>query len=100
MVCLICIHSYVLCITACSFMFLPIFSVLRRVILTPKSGKGTGMVEKARELAEKHGWLLCHQFLGTAAQQLLRIFPGGPAEVRNPGECTDPLRHHWAGNPQ
>ena len=40
-------------------------TALRRVILTPKSGKGTGMVEKARELAEKHGWLLCHQFLGT-----------------------------------
>jgi len=33
-----------------------------KVILTPKAGKGTGMVKKAAELAEKHGWFLCHQF--------------------------------------
>lgn len=33
-----------------------------KVIVTPKAGKGTGMVEKAAELAEKHGWFLCHQF--------------------------------------
>lgn len=33
-----------------------------KVIVTPKAGKGTGMVEKASELAEKHGWFLCHQF--------------------------------------
>jgi len=31
-----------------------------RVIVTPKAGKGTGMVEKAQaqELAEKNGWFL------------------------------------------
>jgi len=33
-----------------------------KVIVTPKAGKGYGMVEKAAELAEKHGWFLCHQF--------------------------------------
>jgi len=33
-----------------------------KVILTPKAGKGTGMVKKAAELAEKHGWFLCRQF--------------------------------------
>jgi cysteine synthase A len=33
-----------------------------KVIVTPKAGKGTGMVFKAAELAEKHGWFLCHQF--------------------------------------
>ena len=33
-----------------------------KVILTPASEKGSGMVAKARELAEKHGWFLCHQF--------------------------------------
>mmetsp|Transcript_18598 Transcript_18598/g.43567 ORF Transcript_18598/g.43567 Transcript_18598/m.43567 type:complete len:359 (+) Transcript_18598:199-1275(+) len=33
-----------------------------KVIVTPKAGKGTGMVEKAVELAEKNGWFLCHQF--------------------------------------
>ncbi|MGZ9038990.1 MAG: PLP-dependent cysteine synthase family protein, partial [Burkholderiales bacterium] len=33
-----------------------------RVILTPASEKGCGMVAKARELADKHGWFLCRQF--------------------------------------
>lgn len=33
-----------------------------KVIVTPKAGKGTGMVVKAAELAEKNGWFLCHQF--------------------------------------
>ena len=38
------------------------FDVIRfrscQVIITPKAGKGSGMVAKARELAEKHGWFL------------------------------------------
>jgi len=33
-----------------------------KVILTPKEDKGTGMVEKAKELAEKHGWFMTRQF--------------------------------------
>ncbi len=33
-----------------------------KVILTPKEEKGTGMVEKAKELAEKNGWFLTRQF--------------------------------------
>ncbi|MGZ8265157.1 MAG: cysteine synthase A [Burkholderiales bacterium] len=33
-----------------------------RVILSPAAEKGSGMVAKARELAEKHGWFLCRQF--------------------------------------
>lgn len=33
-----------------------------KVIITPKADKGTGMVKKAKELAEKHGWYLCRQF--------------------------------------
>ncbi|MDH3242820.1 MAG: pyridoxal-phosphate dependent enzyme, partial [Alphaproteobacteria bacterium] len=33
-----------------------------KVILTPASEKGSGMLAKARELSEKHGWFLCHQF--------------------------------------
>mmetsp|Transcript_2590 Transcript_2590/g.3975 ORF Transcript_2590/g.3975 Transcript_2590/m.3975 type:complete len:391 (-) Transcript_2590:125-1297(-) len=33
-----------------------------KVIVTPKAGKGFGMVEKASELAEANGWFLCHQF--------------------------------------
>jgi cysteine synthase A len=33
-----------------------------RVVLTPASEKGTGMLKKAMELAEAHGWFLCRQF--------------------------------------
>ncbi|MBK7013685.1 MAG: cysteine synthase A [Xanthomonadales bacterium] len=33
-----------------------------KVILTPAAARGTGMVAKARELAEKHGWFLSAQF--------------------------------------
>ena len=33
-----------------------------RVVLTPASLKGTGMVDKARELAREHGWFLVRQF--------------------------------------
>ncbi len=33
-----------------------------KVILTPASEKGSGMLAKARELAEEHGWFLCRQF--------------------------------------
>ncbi|MBR9883568.1 MAG: pyridoxal-phosphate dependent enzyme [Oceanospirillales bacterium] len=33
-----------------------------RVVLTPASDKGSGMLAKAVELAEAHGWFLCRQF--------------------------------------
>jgi cysteine synthase A len=33
-----------------------------KVVLTPAAEKGTGMLAKAFELAEKHGWFLCRQF--------------------------------------
>ena len=33
-----------------------------KVILTPAAERGTGMVKKATELAEKHGWFLADQF--------------------------------------
>src|SRR3546814_5982083 len=33
-----------------------------KVILTPAAEKGTGMLNKAIELAERHGWFLCRQF--------------------------------------
>jgi len=56
-----------------------------RVVLTPASEKGTGMLNKAVELAEKHGWYLCRQFENeanaavhtrTTAQEILRDFDG------------------------
>jgi len=56
-----------------------------KVILTPASEKGTGMLAKAIELAEKHGWFLCRQFENeanadmhsrTTAVEILRDFEG------------------------
>jgi len=56
-----------------------------RVVLTPASEKGTGMLNKARELAETHGYFLCRQFENeanaevhsrTTAQEILRDFAG------------------------
>ncbi len=56
-----------------------------RVILTPAAGRGLGMVQKANELAEKHGWFRTRQFENeanadfhsrTTAQEILRDFEG------------------------
>jgi len=56
-----------------------------KVVLTPAGLKGTGMLAKATELAEKHGWFLCRQFENeanadmhsrTTAQEILRDFEG------------------------
>jgi cysteine synthase A len=56
-----------------------------KVILTPAAGRGLGMVAKANELAEAHGWFLTHQFENeanadmhsrTTAQEILRDFAG------------------------
>src|ERR1700752_1849839 len=56
-----------------------------RVVLTPASEKGTGMLNKAIELARAHGWFLCRQFdneanaevhTRTTAQEILRDFAG------------------------
>ena len=56
-----------------------------RVVLTPAAEKGSGMLAKAVELAEKHGWFLCRQFeneanadahSNTTAQEILRDFAG------------------------
>src|SRR4051812_32989213 len=56
-----------------------------RVVLTPASEKGSGMLAKAVELAEKHGWFLCRQFeneanadvhSNTTAKEILRDFAG------------------------
>jgi len=56
-----------------------------KVILTPAAARGTGMVEKAKELAAKHGWFLASQFANpanpayhrnTTAPEILRDFAG------------------------
>ena len=33
-----------------------------RVVLTPAAQRGSGMLAKAMELADRHGWFLCRQF--------------------------------------
>lgn len=56
-----------------------------RVILTPATERGTGMVRKAKELAEQHGWFLASQFANpanpafhrnTTAAEILQDFAG------------------------
>ncbi|MCZ6454798.1 MAG: PLP-dependent cysteine synthase family protein [Alphaproteobacteria bacterium] len=74
------------------------FSVERRklmrflgaqVVLTPAADKGTGMVNKAVELAEANGWFLTRQFENeanpdyhsrTTAQEILDDFDGAPLD--------------------
>jgi cysteine synthase A len=41
-----------------------------KVVLTPASLKGTGMLAKAVELAEAHGWYLCRQFENEANAEI------------------------------
>ena len=57
-----------------------------KVVLTPAAEKGTGMLNKAIELAEKHGWFLTRQFENeanadmhyrTTGQEILAAFPDG-----------------------
>ncbi|OZB58884.1 MAG: cysteine synthase A [Lysobacterales bacterium 14-68-21] len=56
-----------------------------KVILTPAAERGTGMVKKAQQLAEKHGWFWASQFenpanpayhRSTTAAEILRDFAG------------------------
>ena len=57
-----------------------------KVILTAAAERGTGMVRRAQELADKHGWLLANQFgnpanpayhRNTTAAEILREFATG-----------------------
>ncbi|MEY3516481.1 MAG: cysteine synthase [Pseudomonadota bacterium] len=56
-----------------------------KVILTPAAERGSGMVRRAQELADKHGWFLARQFenpanpayhRNTTAAEILRDFAG------------------------
>ena len=56
-----------------------------KVILTPAAERGSGMVKRAAELAEQHGWFLASQFenpanpeyhRNTTAPEILRDFAG------------------------
>ena len=56
-----------------------------KVILTPAAERGSGMVRKAKELSEKHGWFLARQFenpanpayhRSTTAAEIVQDFAG------------------------
>jgi len=56
-----------------------------KVILTPKELKGTGMIDKVKELAEKNGWFMARQFENpanadvherTTAREIMAAFEG------------------------
>ncbi len=47
-----------------------------KVILTPAAERGTGMVKRAEELAEKHGWFLARQFENEANPEYHRHTTG------------------------
>jgi len=60
-----------------------------KVVLTPAAEKGTGMVNKAVELAEANGWFLTRQFENeanpdmhsrTTAREILADFDGAPLD--------------------
>jgi cysteine synthase len=60
-----------------------------KVVLTPAAEKGSGMLAKAVELAEKHGWFLCRQFENeananihsrTTAEEILADFADAPLD--------------------
>ena len=53
-----------------------------KVILTPATEKGTGMVNKAKELADKHGWFLARQFENPANPAFHRNTTGPEILVR------------------
>src|SRR5207344_1727047 len=68
-----------------------------RVILTPASEKGSGMLAKAVDLAEKHAWFLCRQFeheanadmhSRTTAPEILTDFDGKRLEYWVTGAGT------------
>jgi cysteine synthase A len=60
-----------------------------KVVLTPAADRGVGMVNKAIELAETHGWFLTHQFENeanadmhsrTTAREIVADFEGEPLD--------------------
>ncbi len=61
-----------------------------KVVLTPAAERGSGMVRKAAELAEQHGWFLARQFVNpanpeyhrnTTGPEILRDFAGQRLDV-------------------
>jgi cysteine synthase A len=72
-----------------------------KVVLTPAELKGSGMLAKATELAEKHGWFLVRQFENeanadahtrTTAPEILEAFGGSLPQGRKSGDQDHRLR--------
>lgn len=68
-----------------------------RVVLTPAVERGSGMLAKAIELAETHGWFLCRQFetpvnaavhARTTAREILEAFRDRPLDYWVTGTGT------------
>ena len=68
-----------------------------RGVLTPAAQKGSGMISKARELAEEHGWFLTRQFeneananihSNTTALEILAAFADITLDYWVTGYCT------------
>ena len=80
-----------------------------KVIITPAPLRGTGMVKKAVELAEKNGWFLTRQFENeanadfhskTTAQEILRDFEGDPSTTGSPASApAEPSKESPASSP-
>src|SRR3546814_13630443 len=77
-----------------------------KVILTPAAEKGTGMLNKAIELAERHGWFLCRQFENeanaafhsrTTAREILADFADAPLDNWVTGAGTARAEEHGVG---
>ena len=60
-----------------------------KVVITPAAERGTGMVRKATELADTHGWFQTHQFENeanadmhsrTTAREIIDAFAGEPLD--------------------
>ena len=64
-----------------------------KVVLTPASEKGTGMLRKAEELAEAHGWFLCRQFENEANADIHSRDDGAGDPRRLQGRAARLLGH-------
>ena len=66
-----------------------------KVILTPAAERGSGMVRKAEELAEKHGWFLARQFDNPANPAYHRNTTGPEILVDFAGKRLDYFVTGW-----
>jgi cysteine synthase A len=66
-----------------------------RVILTPAAERGTGMVRKAEELAQKHGWFLARQFENEANPAYHRQTTGPEILIDFAGRRLDVFVTGW-----